>query len=173
MIEPASQGSPFWRFSLRFYRLPRVADACIALQEESGVDVNLLLYLLWQARQCRQLSAAGVAELEAKVSPWREMAVVPLRRLRRALKGPPGLIPATEAEIFRGRIKGIELEAERLQQEAMYALEARVEAEAEPAKAAQANIAAYEAILGVAFRPAAVDILLAGLAALPGEEGQV
>ena len=43
----STQGSPFWRFSLRFYRQPRVADACIALQEESGVDVNLLLYLLW------------------------------------------------------------------------------------------------------------------------------
>ena len=38
----SAQGSPFWRFSLRFYRQPKVADACIALQEEAGVDVNLL-----------------------------------------------------------------------------------------------------------------------------------
>jgi uncharacterized protein (TIGR02444 family) len=35
-----SQGSPFWRFSLQFYRQPGVAEACIALQEESSVDVN-------------------------------------------------------------------------------------------------------------------------------------
>jgi hypothetical protein len=28
---PSSQGSPFWRFSLQFYRLPKVADACICL----------------------------------------------------------------------------------------------------------------------------------------------
>jgi uncharacterized protein (TIGR02444 family) len=44
------QGSPFWRFSLRLYRAPGVGDACIVLQEETGVDVNLLLFLLWQAK---------------------------------------------------------------------------------------------------------------------------
>ena len=66
---PSSQGSPFWRFSLQFYRLPKVADACIALQEEAGVDVNLLLFLLWHARQRRRLSAADVAALEAKIGP--------------------------------------------------------------------------------------------------------
>ena len=51
MTAPASPsaGSPFWRFSLRFYRLPEVADACITLQEQAGVDVNLLLFLLWHA----------------------------------------------------------------------------------------------------------------------------
>ena len=31
---PSAQGSPFWQFSLRFYRQPKVADTCIALQEE-------------------------------------------------------------------------------------------------------------------------------------------
>ena len=41
------------RFSLRFYRQPEVADACIALQEEAGVDVNLLLFLLWHATMKR------------------------------------------------------------------------------------------------------------------------
>ena len=52
-----SQGSPFWRFSLRFYRVPKVADACIALQEEAGIDVNLLLFLLWQATSKRAMSS--------------------------------------------------------------------------------------------------------------------
>src|SRR5262249_35669715 len=47
----SAQGSPFWRFSLQFYRQPKVADACIALQEGAGVDVNLLLFLLWHAAQ--------------------------------------------------------------------------------------------------------------------------
>ena len=52
---PSAQGSPFWRFSLHFYRQPKVADTCIALQEEAGVDVNLLLFLLWQATRKRAL----------------------------------------------------------------------------------------------------------------------
>src|SRR5438309_2153749 len=116
------QGSPFWRFSLRFYREPKVADACIALQEEAGIDVNLLLYLLWHATQAHQLSAGEVAALEEKIGGWRDATVVPLRAVRRALKSPPALLPAPTAEVFRTKIKALELEAERLQQEAMYDL---------------------------------------------------
>ena len=77
--KPSPQGSPFWRFSLRFYRQPGVADACIALQEESGVDVNLLMFLLWQARAARSFSAAEVAGLESRIGGWRDIDVVPLR----------------------------------------------------------------------------------------------
>ena len=57
MTAPASPsaGSPFWRFSLRFYRRREVADACITLQEQAGVDVNLLLFLRWHATQKRAL----------------------------------------------------------------------------------------------------------------------
>src|SRR5882672_8714249 len=107
----ASQGSPFWRFSLRFYRQPKVADACIALQEEAGVDVNLLLFLLWHATLMRALSAAEVEALEGKIDPWRDATVVPLRAIRRALKSPPALVARASAELFRTKIKAVELEA--------------------------------------------------------------
>ena len=50
------------------------------------------------------------------------MAVVPLRNVRRALKSPPPVMAPQAAEGFRTRIKAVELEAERLQQEAMYGL---------------------------------------------------
>jgi len=164
---PLPQGSPFWRFSLQFYRLPKVADACIALQEEAGVDVNLLLFLLWHAKQRRQLSTADVAALESKIAPWRDLTVVPLRSVRRGLKSPPALLEASTAETFRNRIKAVELEAERLQQEAMYAL-APLGAEAsDSVDAARANIAAYEAMLGVPFPQAAAATLLAAFAAMP------
>ena len=87
--ESPSSGSPFWRFSLRFYRQREVADACIALQEEAGVDVNLLLFLLWHATQKRTLSPAQIAELERRIAPWRDTTVIPLRTMRRVLKSPP------------------------------------------------------------------------------------
>jgi len=166
---PSSQGSPFWRFSLQFYRLPKVADACIALQEDAGVDVNLLLFLLWQARQRRRLSTADVAALEAKIAPWRDATVVPLRSVRRALKSPPALVEAATAEAFRNRIKAVELEAERLQQEAMFAL-APVGAEgSDPADAARANVAAYEQMLSARFPQEAAATLLVAFAAMPRE----
>jgi uncharacterized protein (TIGR02444 family) len=164
-----SQGSPFWRFSLAFYRHPQVADACIALQEEAGVDVNLLLFLLWHATRGRELSPAEVAELERRIGAWRDMTVIPLRGVRRALKSPPGLVAAGAAEAFRTRIKAVELEAERLQQEAMYEL-ARPSLlgreAASPEAAARANIAAYEPICRAPFPKPALETLLAALAGL-------
>jgi uncharacterized protein (TIGR02444 family) len=168
MTEPDSKsGSPFWRFSLQLYRQPGVAQACIALQEDSGADVNLLLFLLWHAAQRRRLAAADIAALEQRIAPWREASVIPLRAVRRALKTPPALVEASAAEGFRTRIKAVELEAERLQQEAMYALvRGGLLGEAAPsaAEAARANTRAYEEICGSAFAPAAVDTLLTALA---------
>jgi uncharacterized protein (TIGR02444 family) len=162
-----SSGSPFWRFSLRFYRQPEVADACIALQETAGVDVNLLLFLLWHATQKRALSATDVAELERRIAPWRNMTVIPLRAMRRALKSPPTLVAGASAELFRTKIKAAELEAERLQQEAMYELAhpalLGVEASS-PEAAARANVAAYAATCGGAFPQPAIETLLAALA---------
>src|SRR5436190_20337192 len=160
---PSAQGSPFWRFSLHFYRQPKVADACIALQEEAGVDVNLLLFLLWQATQRRALTAADVKALDETIGGWRDTAVIPLRNLRRALKSSPGLVAPDTAQAFRTRIKAVELEAERLQQEAMYALAATTPPGRDatsPVDAARANVAAYEAMRGVVFPKAAVDTVL-------------
>ena len=171
MTAPASPsaGSPFWRFSLHFYRHRNVADACITLQEQAGVDVNLLLFLLWHATQKRALSTAEISELEGRIAPWRNMTVVPLRSLRRALKSPPALVGSATAELFRNKIKAAELEAERLQQEAMHELAVpsllgndAVSLEA----AARANIAAYAALCGGPFPSSASETLLAALASL-------
>jgi uncharacterized protein (TIGR02444 family) len=167
---PSGSGSPFWRFSLRLYRLPGVAEACIKLQEESGCDVNLLLFLLWHAAQGRRLATEEIERLEQDIAPWRDRTVVPLRAVRRALKSPPpGLVEAGAAEAFRTRIKAVELEAERLQQEAMYELARPAllgEPAASPDAAARANVAAYETMRGVAFVRPAVAVVLAAFATM-------
>ena len=165
----SAQGSPFWRFSLRFYRQPKVADTCIALQEERGVDVNLLLFLLWQARRGRALTVAEAEGLERRIGPWRDRTVIPLRALRRALKSPPPLVAGAAAELFRTKVKAVELEAERLQQEAMYELAGatpRGQDAPSRADAARGNIAAYEALCSGTFPKPAIETLLAALAAL-------
>jgi len=148
--DTAAGKSPFWRFSVKFYAEPGVAQACIDLQDQAGIDVNLLFFLLWNATQGRAFDAAQVAELDRSFGAWRDLAVIPLRTLRRGLKAPPPVLSADVAEGFRTRIKAVELEAERLQQEAMFRL-----AQAGPlgrpatrADAASASVAAYQAHLG-------------------------
>jgi uncharacterized protein (TIGR02444 family) len=160
------QGSPFWRFSLRFYRQQDVADACIDLQDRAGADVNLLLFLLWHALGQQSISVEDIGRLERTIAPWREMTVIPLRTMRRALKSPPALVEPDTAEAYRARIKAVELEAERLLHEAMYDL-ARAAPLGRPAAtreaAARENIAAYEMILTAPFPKAAVATLIGAL----------
>jgi uncharacterized protein (TIGR02444 family) len=161
------QGSPFWRFSLGFYRQPGVADACIALQDGFGVDVNILLFLLWLATARRRVDLAVAQEVCAKAAAWRGDVVVPLRTLRRRLKDGSTLVERGAVELFRTRIKAMELESERLQQEAMFALAARLVTEnaATTEAAARANIAAYQHALARTFPAEAVRVLLTALLA--------
>src|SRR3954454_23743461 len=165
----APQGSPFWHFSLGLYRAPGVADACIRLQDEAGVDVNLLFFLLWNASLKRRLSSAEVQALDSRVAGWRNTAVIPLREIRRALKSTPGLIEPGAAELFRTRVKGLELEAERLQQETLFGLTQSTawgESAASAAAAARANLAAYAQYSNRNFPDAPVDTILAAFAKL-------
>jgi uncharacterized protein (TIGR02444 family) len=166
----SAAGSPFWRFSLRFYRQPAVEAACLTLQDEAGADVNVLLFLLWCATLQRRLSATEIGDLNRDCEAWGRAAVIPLRELRRALKTPPPLIAAPEAEVFRSKIKAVELEAERLQQDAMYQRmqSAQLGEEVQsPTAAAAANIAAYQTVkTAKRFPEPAVKIVLAALAAV-------
>jgi uncharacterized protein (TIGR02444 family) len=164
---PDNQGSPFWRFSLRTYRQPGVADACIALQDECGVDVNVLLFFLWLAADKKLVPALNARAVCEQAALWHDDVVVPLRTLRRKLKAGSTLVAHNTAELFRTRIKAVELEAERLQQEALFAMVPNLETE--PAEsveaAARANVLVYEQAVARAFTPGAVEILIAAVAA--------
>jgi uncharacterized protein (TIGR02444 family) len=164
-----SPETPLWRFSLHFYRQAGVSDACIALQDECGVDVNLLLFLLWLAAGRRQLAVADVKRLDEAVRGWRDLTIVPIRDARRKLKGAATLVESQKQEAFRTKIKAVELEAERLQQEALFGLTRTgpIGGEAAPGGAARANIAAYEAALDARFPKRVVDVLVGAFDTVP------
>ncbi|MBM3527336.1 MAG: TIGR02444 family protein [Alphaproteobacteria bacterium] len=172
--QSAKSQSPFWRFSISFYAVPGVAPACIELQDRAGVDVNVLFFLLWSATLGRALSAAEVAALDKTIGAWRDMTVVPLRNIRRALKEPPAIVAPGIAETFRSRIKSAELEAERLQQEAMYGLTLTGplgQPAANAASAAKASTDAYQSVLGP-FPTGPLEAILSALAKFdPGPSG--
>ena len=163
---PTSTETPFWRFSLKFYRQAGVSEACIVLQDEYGIDVNLLLFLFWLASDDRKLSAEEVKMLDDNVRDWRNLTIIPIRDVRRKLKGAPTLVEAGTQEAFRNKVKAVELDAERLQQEALYAFakSGPLGTEAPAPVAAIANVAAYESVLGVNFPKSSIALLATAFA---------
>lgn len=166
MTEPTAAGnSPFWAFSLRLYAKPGVADACLALQDGHGIDVNLLLFALWAGQNGRLLHLSEMRDLIALTDIWRREIVVPLRHVRRALREPPAAFDAEGAARLRQDIKKVELESERLQQAALFAwrpVDALGSVDA-TGGAVAANVALYAEALSVTFDAGTVATVLAAL----------
>jgi uncharacterized protein (TIGR02444 family) len=128
-----------------------VAAACIELQDSAGIDVNVMFYVLFLATRLRQIDRAEAERIDAQVKAWRELAVIPLRALRRRLKTGIAPLPATDTDALRSEVKRIELETERIEQQF---LERQMPADslgsqAESAiAAARSNLAAYGSLFG-------------------------
>jgi uncharacterized protein (TIGR02444 family) len=105
-----------WAFALHIYAQPGVADGCLRLQDEAGVDVMMLLMIVFAAVRHRiLLTASEIGALDDVCRPWREQIVQPLRAIRGRLKTGPLPAPNSATEPFRSTIKAAELAAERLQ----------------------------------------------------------
>lgn len=116
MYEEDSAGeNVFWTYSLAVYRRKEVAQCCLALQDDAGVDVNLLLYAGWLAGQGQRLDSYHLEQVASAVADWQKQVVKPLRDLRRHLRTVAG------AELFWEALKEQELSAEQHQQNTMYA----------------------------------------------------
>lgn len=165
----SSRTNPFWDFSLKLYASPVVQQACLELQDGSSVDVNVLLYMLWQGALRRRVDGAGARAVLAAIEPWRVDVVVPLRTARRSLKAPAPAIEARGAEALRAAVKKAELEAERLQQAALFALQApfaTASADASIRATAAGNVAAYAEALARPLAAAPLGVMLDALDAV-------
>lgn len=139
------QGNAFWDFSLRVYRQPGVAPACLRLQDTYDADVNLLLYFCWLGgRRAAPLDADEVEAIVRATADWRDGVVRPLRAVRRRLKEAFDAVPATLSEPLRSEIKRVELESERLQQAVLHERAAGA-----PAESVAANVAAGNAMANI------------------------
>ena len=105
-----SNGAAFWRFSLGFYARPGVADAFLALQDEAGSDVNLILFGLWLGLSGRgRLDDAALAAADRATRELRAAIVLPLRQLRRRL----AVYGEADTRRLYAAVKKLELAAER------------------------------------------------------------
>lgn len=108
---------PHWSFALDIYARPGVSDACLLLQDRAGVDVNVLLLVLYAAtRRGVALSRNDLQDMDNAVVAWRQEVVIPLRTARRRLKTGPAPAPTDATETLRRHIKQAELQAEQIEQ---------------------------------------------------------
>jgi uncharacterized protein (TIGR02444 family) len=105
-----------WTFALAFYAREGAAQACLALQERIGADVDIVLFGLFALlRKGVSLEAEDVRAVDALADGWRAEIVRPLRQLRTRLKSGPIPAPSASTGKLRDRIKSIEIEAERIE----------------------------------------------------------
>lgn len=173
MSEQDSSYDPFWNYSLMVYQRPGVADACIRLQDQYGLDVNVVLFCIWCGVEGPgRLDASRLAASVEATREWQTRAVVPLRALRRELKDRPCALDAALVEGVRKSVSAAELEAEHAEQILLSSTVADLTwaagTEAAAVDAAVANLAEYFRVKHVGIEPAlveAVGTLLAGCVA--------
>jgi uncharacterized protein (TIGR02444 family) len=157
--------SPFWDYSLGVYRKSGVAAACIELQDEFGLDVNMLLACLWfSAQGPGRLDSDQIRECVAQTRDWQDKVVKPLRTARRYSKAQPAELPENLREKFRPRLQAVELDAEHVEQLLIAgvlqpiidgrdadSVAAGRRTQRNPGADAVQNLLAYLALLGVAL----------------------
>jgi len=105
-----------WAFALALYARPGVAEACLTLQNEAGVDVMLLLVATFAAvKHSLVLTPDEIRALDEASRLWREQIVWRLRAIRIELKTGPRPAPNSATEQFRSQVKALELAAEKLE----------------------------------------------------------
>ena len=153
MIHTEMSSNDFWNFSATLYSEHGVADSCLALQNEHGLDVNLVLFCIWYGKYHGELSSSQLDELLGFSLLWATNVVKPLRQARRWIKQNRDdcQIPARRLESFRERVKKLELEAEQLQQNRLQQLVQTNSgiSEDNPAGAIQGNLGHYLQCAGV------------------------
>ena len=169
------QANPFWRFSLRLYARPGVEQACLALQDSFGADVNLLLFCCWMGAGGRRTGKQFLRKLLAALGPWQTQVLQPLRRARRAVRNGVAEMPEEWRARLRRGIASVELDAEYVEQLVL----ARHAAQAQqpvrklkPQAAAAANLDSYLDLLGAPGKASAkphVEALLG--ACFAGDSG--
>ncbi|HEY7883337.1 MAG TPA: TIGR02444 family protein [Cellvibrionaceae bacterium] len=161
--------TPLWDFAIALYAEPGVADYCLQMQDEQGMDVNLLLFAAWLGVSGVSLTDERLEQAIAAGCSWRISVITPLRQARRWIK--------TEAanradwQSCRAAIKAAELEAEKV---ALNQLQSLAENwSGASGNAAHHNIEGYLQAVGLSQqqREAGVDLVQRALCRLLQNSG--
>lgn len=122
---PTNPVESFWDFSVRTYRTSGVPDACLSLQDEFDIDVNMFLYCCWLAVRRGEFDTELWSDTIEFSSAWAGKLVKPLRLARTWMKHEGcanGAGPTDACMQLREKVKSVEFDAERVQQEVLESL---------------------------------------------------
>ena len=149
----ALHSTKFWDFSNQLYDKDGVAEICLKLQGEFGVDVNLFLFCYWIAHFKYAPSEIEWTQILEFSKSWKTKIVQPLRNTRKSLKKLLKSHPQNSdfAKLLK-KLKSDELLAEKIQQEAIQSLLKHREADAQAfsSKDAMINLSYYFSTLDIA-----------------------
>jgi len=146
----------FWDWSIERYDQDGVASTLLDLQDNFGLNVNVLLWCGWCAQDFADIPELVLRKAVDLAEHWTSDVTGPLRQARRALKSPPRQADAQETQSLRSEIKALELRAEKIEQEMLAALARDGLDLAESGAAAgraRRNFARYIALAGAQKRP--------------------
>jgi uncharacterized protein (TIGR02444 family) len=137
---------PFWDYSLDLYGQPGVQDACLTLQDEFGLDVNLVLFCIWAgAEGPGKLETSELTECVARGRRWQTEVVERIRHIRRTLKQDDLGSSEELVKLFRPRAQRLELDAEHVEQLLLAGIVPKNRGDTGP-KVVTANLDAYLAL---------------------------
>lgn len=103
----------FWQYSLSLY--PAIKDVCLQWQDQFGVNINLLLFLLYLDKQQQSVSEAQLQQLEDLLKHFSTEVTQSIRALRRTLPSP--WLQSDMQQPLRQQLLNTELAAEKLEQQ--------------------------------------------------------
>ena len=115
--ETVDASGSLWNFSLAIYKSEAVQNACLGLQDRHGLDVNILLLCCWLASRGERIDSPEIDVVLARTTEWQSTVVVPLRGIGRHMKVGVRPFPIKDSKVLRARVKTLELEAERIEQQ--------------------------------------------------------
>lgn len=135
----------FWEFSLNLYSSSEISAACLDLQNQYGIDVNLLLLCCWSGACVGELSEESLSQALTYSKQWREQVVSPLRQTRRWMKSNMPIDQSQQIGFLevRDEIKAVELRAEKHQQSVLEKIvmsQSKSGAGVSPEKAIRGNV---------------------------------
>lgn len=107
--------SPLWDYVTQLYSLPEVEKTCLALQQQQGADVNVLLLACWLGNKQMRITPELLQQIQSVSQPWQENILQPMRKARLAIKEHILLVPTDQLEQTRSNMLKMELNAEHMQ----------------------------------------------------------